>query len=600
MYLIVAEKKSVAIKIAEYLGVVRKENSYIQANNFIVVWASGHLVELVEPEAYDSKYKKWKLIDLPILPKSFRYKLKSDKKSKDSYKVIKSFMQDEKISEIVCATDAGREGQLIFEWIYQQAKCSKPVKRLWFSSLEKIEIEHAFKTMKDNDYYKGYRDAASARAKADWLIGMNFSRYYKLTHGSFSKKHKGMNVGRVLTPTLAAIVEREQIIQQFIPQTYYEIEAHLDSFSAKLITDQVIDDQKKAEAIYSACLGKKMVVVDIKKVRLTAQKAPLLYNLLHLQKDAFSKHHFNPKQTSNYAQQLYEKGLISYPRTDSMYLTDAFKDSYDDLLNTLVSPFPNTQVYLDNLHVLGLNIQDSIIGQVSDHHAIIITSELKDYPISSLSDGEMKLLKLIITRMLCSVDQAHTTIRHDYVLKIDNYMFSYSFNSVETLGWKQHLNLFYSNDKPDNYPVELYIDESLNVEDLLINEKRTKPKSRYNYSTLLSYMEKPKSFDTDAVDIVQEISLGTEATRADIIDTLVSKDYIRLNTDKTLYPSYRGSQIMNVMMAELRSPELTQKWEYQLNLVNLGTITETEFIKEITQFINSKMMNLKLRSLKAK
>lgn len=595
MKVILAEKPSVAAKIAEVLGKPAKKELHYEVGNYIVCWARGHLVSLVMPDKYNNAFKYWNLKTLPIVPQTFKTEVIDSTDVKKLFNHIKEQLNRKDVDEIYCATDAGREGQLIFQLIYNQVGCKKPVKRLWFSSLEEAEIKRAFSDLKSNDLYRGYYESAIGRAKADWLVGMNLTRLYTLIYGPFSDEFKHLNVGRVQTPTLAMIVNRHNSIVNFTSKPYFELDALFNGFKAKWFNQEGtrLNTKKEAELIRDHCLNKDAVVEDVLERKITKNR-PKLYYLTDLQRDAFTRFHFNPKQALNYAQSLYEKGLITYPRTDSPYLTEDFVDVLPNLLNVIHKKFPEAKDTLRKLAKQKLLIDNNILGKVSDHHAIIITHELENFDITKLDDGEMKILKLIVARMLVAVDRKYVYSEWKTIFKIDSHSFKHIARQDIERGWKdayesifpplkdedeEDLQTFLKFQKGDLYPTTGFE----------ILEKETKPEKHFNYATILSAMENAgkKITDEELRETMKGISLGTEATRAGILDELIKNGYVYVDKKKSLIPTERGIKLIYNMVDALRTPDLTGKWEQELDLVKEYKTSEADFVKGIVGFVGS-------------
>lgn len=593
MKCIIAEKSNVAQKIANVLGTPKKIGDHYEVGDYIVCYARGHLVSLSLPDAYNDEWKFWNLKSLPLSPTHFKTEINSKKDVKALFYHIKEQVLRKDVDEIYCATDAGREGQLIFQLIYDQIGCKKPVKRLWFSSLEDKAILTAFKEMKPNSQYNGYYEEAIGRAEADWLVGMNLTRLYSIMYGPLDSRFKSLNVGRVQTPTLAMIVQRENEIKNFVKKPYFELDAIFDGFTARwfdedgskieqrLIVDQIIEECKDKQATVEDVISKNIVV-----------NRPKLFYLTDLQREAFKKFKYSPKYTLELAQKLYEKGLITYPRTDSPYLTDEFLDVYPTLLNSIYSAFPETHFVIERLAKQNLLIDKNIIGKVSDHHAIITTELLEEFDLDSLEKVEMGILKLIIERMLIAVDRPYIYNELKSIFAIDKHHFKHIAHEIIQRGWKDSCGVFTSSEDDESEEeiqafVDFEIGECYNVKNFEILTKETKPQNHFTYSTILSAMEHAgrKIVDDDLRDEMKSVSLGTEATRATILDELLNHHYISLNAKKQLIPEKRGVELIDRMVDQLVSPDLTGSWEKDLGLIKDNRMTVEAFIKNINEFI---------------
>ena len=469
MRLVIAEKPSVAQNIAAVLGANRRGDGYVEGNGYIVSWCVGHLVELAQADAYDEKYSKWSYDDLPILPKNWQYIISAG--TKKQYGVLKKLMADKNVDTVICATDAGREGELIFRLVYNQCGCKKPVKRLWISSMEESAIRKGFETLKDGAAYDNLYKAALCRAQADWLVGINATRLFSVLY------RQTLNVGRVMTPTLAMIVSREAAIDAFKPEPFYTVQLECGGFIA---SGDRLKDRNEAESIQAACLGRTATVKAV-ETKEKSEKPPKLYDLTSLQRDANRLFGFTAQQTLDYTQNLYEKKLCTYPRTDSRYLTEDMADSTPIIVNNaaLVLPFARQfPVTID----MGQVIDNS---KVSDHHAIIPTKTISGFDLNTLPAGEKDVLTLIIVRFISAVCEPHRYAETVVTLDCAGYPFTAKGKTVLKRGWKAIDNVFRANlkskqevEKEENLPL-LTKGQQVAPVNVSIKDGKTTPPKHY-------------------------------------------------------------------------------------------------------------------------
>lgn len=574
--LVIAEKPSVAGQIAGVLGAEQKEGGFRKGNGYIVSWCIGHLVEPEDPESYNEAWKKWSYENLPISPKEWKYRVKGETRAQ--FDILCHLLNDPEIEEVVCATDAGREGELIFRLVYDMAECTKPVKRLWISSMEEGAIRDGFLHLKAGGEYENLYLSALCRQKADWLVGMNGTRLFtSLYDGNLLK------VGRVQTPTLAMIVAREQEIAGFVKKAHYVahivcdgIDAVSENFEKKEKAGELADICKNANAIVTA------VVREEKKIA-----APKLYDLTSLQREANRLYGFTAKQTLEYAQSLYENKLLTYPRTDSRYLSDDMEETARKVIEIIVThmPFVSSILFSPNVK----KVLDS--KKVSDHHAIIPTVEIGKIDLFGVPEPERKILFLVAERLLTATAENYLYESTKAELFCGEHIFTANGKTVINQGWKKFEEAFlkfYEIGKTDlekekSLP-ELKEGMSLVVQETKVTEHFSSPPKHFTEDTLLSAMERAGNEDMN--DDVERKGLGTPATRADIIEKLVKDGYIR-REKKHLFPTDQGQKLIRVLPEIVKSPKLTADWENKLTLIAKGELSDTVFMGGIDTMIKS-------------
>lgn len=580
MKLIISEKPSVAKSIAEAVGADTSCDGYYEGNGYRVSWCYGHLIELATPQDYDEKYEKWNLADLPIIPEPWLYKIKED--TKTQYKVLRDLMHDNDIDSVVNACDAGREGENIFRHVYDMANCKKPMERLWISSMEESAVLDGMNSLKPGSDYDNLYKAALAREKADWLVGLNLTRNFTVLYGG-----KVLKIGRVQTPTLNMIVEREIEIQNFKKQKYFM--AHLLVNGIDAVTDR-IDTEADAENIASICKGKTAKVVSYKSEH-KKSAPPKLYDLTSLQMDASKIFGFTAKQTLDTTQSLYEKKLVTYPRTDSKFLTHNEAGKVDEISAIICKKYGficNEAFTPDITNV----INDK---KVTDHHAIIPTVEIEKVDIEKLTDKEKKILLLVITRIIAATS---VPLEYDMVkteIECGGNLFKASGKTITKSGYKKYEDALKAyvkaiadkeekddGDSDDQKIPSMSEGDVLDGTDTKVTEHFTKPPKRYTEATLLSQMEHAgeKDMDKDA----ERKGLGTTATRADIIEKIISQGYVK-REKKTLVPTDAGINLINILPKEIKSVQMTVDMENTLAGVSDGTINDTEYLSQITDFV---------------
>ena len=588
MRLVIAEKPSVAASIADVIGAGNKRDGYREGNGFLVSWCFGHLVELAAPDAYDGALKKWDYRNLPIIPENWKYGIKED--TKKQFDILQSLMKRPDVTEIIEATDAGREGELIFRLVYRKAGCTKPIKRLWISSMEESAIREGFNDLKPGSDFDHLYESALCRQRADWLVGINGTRLFTVLYGG-----KVLKVGRVQTPTLAMIVDREKQITGFVKEPYYQLELVSDGLRA--VSEQY-KDKAKAEKMLAECIGDDAIVLSVKEEKKTV-KPPKLYDLTSLQRDANKLFGFTAKQTLDHTQSLYEKKLVTYPRTDSRYLTDDMEDTAAGVIAAIRSELS----YLADKGGSEVNIGRVMNSKkVTDHHAIIPTAEIGRGVPDNLTDGEVRILNLIAVRLLEATGSDHIYLSRKAEIECGGILFHASGKETIEPGFKvygDNLKKYFRIGKPkaddpesdggeDVLMMELKENQVISGPSASIKEGFTKPPARYTEDSLLSAMERAGAEDTD--EDAERKGLGTPATRADIIEKLVSDGFVK-REKKSLVPTEDGAKLMEVIPNNLKSARLTSEWENALSRVAKGEITEEAFMRNIQRMVAALVKN---------
>ncbi|CAM2078043.1 MAG: DNA topoisomerase [uncultured Clostridium sp.] len=584
MKLVIAEKPSVALEISNVIGAKEKKNGYYEGNNYLVTWCVGHLVENAMPEDYSIEYKKWTLDTLPIIPEEWKTKVST--KTKDQFKIVKDLVNRNDVEELICGTDAGREGELIFRLVYNQIGSNKPIKRLWISSMTRESIEKGFCKLKDGREFENLYKSAFCRSKADWLVGLNATRLYT---GLYNKL---LNVGRVQTPTINLIVQRDNEIKNFEAKQYFIVKADTGLFIASKRFDGIIE----AYGIVNKCNGKDGVIKDSVKEEKSIKPSGLL-DLTSLQREANKLLGFSAQQTLDLAQNLYEKKIITYPRTDSKFLTEDMKDETKDLIINLVKSNILGEKLSESYIVEEIKIENVINNKkVSDHHAIIPTTEVLKFDLS-LTDSEHKVLYLIMYKLLESVYKPikQTNIKID--LSIEDEIFEFSGKQILDCGFKlveklmkEKLDIEIEEDK-NSFEGEIDIGQIFEKVELSSEAKKTQPPKYYTEATLLSAMENVGRL-VDDKELKESLSkgLGTPATRAGIIEQIIKKGFVKRD-GKKLVATTEGENLMKVLPEDIKSPELTAKWETKLDKINKGELSEDKFLEEIKIYINNLISN---------
>ena len=542
MKLVLAEKPSVAQRIAKVLGANKREDGYLEGNGYVVSWCVGHLVELAQPEVYDAKYGKWVYNDLPIFPADWQYAVSSG--TKKQFGILKKLMARDDVASLVCATDAGREGELIFRLVYHKAGCRKPFERLWISSMEDSAIREGFDNLKSGTEYDALYEAALCRERADWIVGINATRLFSTLYG------QTLNVGRVMTPTLAMAVMREAAIAAFKPEPFYTVQIGLDGFAA---ASERFKKKSDAEAVSRDCSAAVVTKAERKE---KSEKPPALYDLTSLQRDANRVLGYTAQQTLDYTQNLYEKTLVTYPRTDSRYLTDDMAHNLPDLVNMAFHIFPAPGV--DYVPVHAEQVVDN--KKVTDHHAIIPTRELQKCNLNELPKGELAILQLISTRLFVAVGDPHRYEETVIELDCGGTAFSAKGKTILHDGWKalaRKSDSTKSDEKEQALP-SVSVGDEMAVISTEIKEGKTSPPKHYTEDTLLQSMETAGA--DEMPDEVERKGLGTPATRAGIIEKLVRIGFLERKGDKKtkyLIPTHKGTALVTVMPEQIQSPSMT-------------------------------------------
>ena len=575
MKLVLAEKPSTAQSFAKVLGATKREDGYLEGNGYLVSWCVGHLVELTPPEGYDERYAKWKYSDLPIFPEQWKYQVSSS--TRKQFGILKKLMARADVDSLICATDAGREGELIFRLVYHQCGCKKPFERLWVSSMEDSAIREGFQNLKPSSEYDALYEAALCRERADWLVGMNATRLFSCLYG------QTLNVGRVMTPTLAMAVMREAEIFAFKSEPFYTVELTLSDFTA---TSERMKDKAEALAISKDCTG---AVVTVTKAvsKEKAKKPPSLYDLTSLQRDANRVLGYTAQQTLDYTQNLYEKKLVTYPRTDSRYLTSDMADMLPALVELVFSTFPIAGVETVPVSA-GQVINDQ---KVSDHHAILPTRELQKCNFSELPKGELAILQLICTRLLCAVGEPYRYTETQVELDKDGVPFTAKGKQVVQMGWKQFIPRDKEKKEEPILP-ELLTGEGLSVHAAEVREGKTTPPKHYTEDTLLHAMETASA--DEMPEEAERKGLGTPATRAGTIEKLVRIGFLERKGDKKtkyLIPTHKGTALVTVMPEQIQSPSMTADWEEKLLMIERQEYDSEGFMQEIKQVISGLVKN---------
>ena len=576
-FLVIAEKPSVAQSYAKNLSAYKREDGYLEGESCIVSWCLGHLAEYAQPEEYDPKYEKWQFDDLPILPETWKLKVSKDKKKQ--FEVIKTLMNRSDVEYLVNGCDAGREGELIFQRVYDLAGCRKPVKRLWISSMEDAAIQKGFQTMKSEEEYKNLCMAAVCRAQADWLIGMNGTRAYT------TRYFKRLVVGRVQTPTLAMLAERQERIEHFQKEAFYKIA--LTDGKLTVVSENIANEEA-ADLLAALCNGSTAVGTQMKKER-KKSFPPKLYDLTSLQREANRYFGYTAKRTLDMLQELYEEKLITYPRTDSQFVTEDMKDSVEEL----VEKMPVLLSFVD-YEQLGHGIKRVINNaKVSDHHAILPTKEAVEKGIADLPADKKNLMMLICQQLVQATGEEYLYEQTDITVKCQEHDFKARGKIPVQMGFKEVEKAFKQlcvkaepvEEKEKETSIPAGYEEGMRLFPVKAEKTThyTSPPKPFNEDTLLAAMETAgnKEFDSET----EKKGLGTPATRASIIEKLVSSGYAQ-RKGKQILPSTEGKELVKVMPEYLKSAVMTAEWENQLLLMEKGQITDTQFMGEITSLVS--------------
>ena len=572
--LVIAEKPSVAQSIAKVLGATNRADGYLEGSGYLVSWCVGHLIELAEPEEYDGKYEKWRKEDLPIIPSDWAYQISSA--TKKQYQILKDLMKRDDVECVTNACDAGREGELIFRLVYDKARCTKPIKRLWISSMEDEAIIDGFENLKDGIEYEALYEAALCRERADWIVGINATRLFSTLYG------QTLNIGRVMTPTLALAVEREASIRAFKPEDFYTV--ILDCDGIRLCSERIAD-KAEAESLMEECKNAGDVRITKAEKKDKQEKAPLLFDLTSLQREANKRLGYTAQQTLDYTQSLYEKKLCSYPRTDSRFLTEDMEDTVGKLLKKIEESHcfkTSAQQYISNC----LNNK-----RVSDHHAIIPTVQITEKNLSELPKGEQEILKLLCLRLAEAVSGPCKYSETVVEAECADYSFKAKGKHINDPGWRL-VGITVEDDEDESDDGLISIDVSANQTIRILNTntkagKTSAPKS-YTEDTLLAAMERAGA--DEIPDEAERKGLGTPATRAGIIEKLVRTGFIERKGDrktKYLVPTHKGEALITVVPESIQSASMTAEWEQKLLQIEHGEYGDKQFMNEIADFIGN-------------
>ena len=585
MKLVIAEKPSVAQSLARVIGADKRCDGYLEGGGYLVSWCIGHLVELSAPERYDERYSKWRLEDLPILPETWRYEVSAG--TAKQFKILKTLMERPDVTSLVCATDAGREGELIFRLVYNQCRCMKPIERLWISSMEDTAIREGFAYLKPGTEYDLLYEAALCRERADWIVGMNATQLFSCLYGST------LNVGRVMTPTLSMVVMRDSEISAFKPKPFYTVELRSDDMSA---VSRRFDDKAEAEKLQTLCCGSMRAAVKSVDYTEKTEHPPLLYDLTSLQRDVNRILGFTAQQTLDYTQALYEKKLVTYPRKDSRYLTEDMREMLPQLITGVGAKYAVPSEALSPEMLDSGNFTRLFNnGKVSDHHAILPTRTMSGADLTALPTGEQAVLQLIAVRLLCAAAKDYRTAEETVVLTCAGEEFARKGRTVLQSGWKELWLMFYpakNREKETDDPVNLSSGDVISFSEAVLKEGTTTPPRRFTEDTLLSAMETAGA--EDMPEDAERKGLGTPATRAGIIEKLVQKGFIERKGDKKtryLVSTARGNSLITVMPEQIRSAAMTADWEQKLLEIEHGAYRAENFMQEITGMIADLVRN---------
>lgn len=584
MKLVIAEKPSVAQSLAAVIGAVTRKDGYLEGNGWYVSWCLGHLAGLADADTYNPDYAKWRYDDLPILPEHWRFTITKGKR--EQFDVLRTLLRQEDVTEVINACDAGREGELIFRTVYCMAGCTKPMKRLWISSMEDSAIREGFANLRPGTDYDGLHQAALCRAKADWLVGINATRLFSVLY------HRTLNIGRVMSPTLALIVQREAEIDSFKPVPFYTVTLELPGFT---VSGERMADKAAAQQLKTACQGATATVKKVER-KDKSEKPPALYDLTTLQRDANRLLGYTAQQTLDYLQNLYEKKLCTYPRTDSRYLTSDMAATLSELVQLTAGALP----FAAGMEISCNAAQVINDKKVTDHHAVIPTRNLQSTDLSGLPVGEKAVLELVALRLLCAVAQPYTFAETAVVVECAGAEFTTKGRMVKNPGWRA-LDAAYragpknveldkeTEDKalPDGGRLpELSEGQTLPLSGAAVKEGKTTPPKRFTEDTLLSAME--TAGKDDMPEDAERKGLGTPATRAGILEKLVSTGFLeRKKSKKTvqLMPSKDAVSLITVLPEQLQSPLLTAEWEFRLGEIERGELSPEDFMAGISAML---------------
>jgi len=576
MKLVLAEKPSVGMSLSKVLGANKREEGYMEGSGYLVSWCIGHLVELSEPEEYDSQYGKWNYGDLPIIPEQWKYRISAG--TKKQFGILKKLMQRADVDSIVCATDAGREGELIFRLVYHQCGCTKPFERLWISSMEDTAIREGFANLKPGTEYDALYEAALCRERADWIVGINATRLFSCLYG------QTLNVGRVMTPTLAMVVMRDAAINGFKPEPFYTVQLKPEGF---VVSSERMKEKELAEQLAAAYRDCGTAIVTGVEQKEKSENPPQLYDLTSLQRDANRMYGYTAQQTLDYTQSLYEKKLVTYPRTDSRYLTDDMEDMLPDLVEKVQEIMDLGEKPADSIN--SGQVRDS--KKVSDHHAIIPTGSIRAEGVEELPAGEKAILKLIAVRLLCALGDPYRYLETVVHLDCAGTGFTTKGKTVQDMGWRGIQNEAFPPRQEKSQMAELpemEAEMTVPIASVEVKEGQTTAPKRFTEDTLLQSMESAGAEEMSKD--VERKEIGTPATRAAIIEKLVQKGFVERKGDKKtkyLVSTHKGTALVTVVPEQIQSPSMTADWEEKLLQIERGQYSADTFMKEIDAMVST-------------
>ena len=580
--LVITEKPSVAQSIAKVLSATKRCNGYLEGNGYLISWCIGHLVELAPPDHYDESYKKWQKEDLPILPANWKYTVSPS--TKKQFNILKDLMNRDNVDSLICATDAGREGELIFRLVYHQCRCRKPFERLWISSMEDNAIRDGFRHLKPGTEYDALYEAALCRERSDWIMGINATRLFSVLYGNT------LNAGRVMSPTLALTVMREAAIAAFISEPFYTVKIQMDEFTA---SSERIKSKGDAEKLAVDCKEASAIVTKVERKN-RKEKPPLLYDLTTLQREANKIMGYTAQQTLDYTQSLYEKKMVTYPRTDSRYLTEDMASMIPELVQKTAKKFSFSDEAVPVLTGQVINNK-----KVTDHHAIISTKTAAETDLSALPAGEQAVLELIARRLVCAVGISSESDEMEVELSCAGTIFKAKGSIVTEPGWKTFTSgVECGNDdkeKEDSSIPDIQNGMELMVREAVCKEGKTVPPKRYTEATLLQAMENAGA--EEMPEDAERKGLGTPATRAGIIEKLVRTGFLeRTGNKKTKYliPTQKGMALVTILPEQIQSASMTAEWEEKLLEIERGKYSGDAFMGEIEAMISDLVKNYQI------
>ena len=580
--LVITEKPSVAQSIAKVLSATKRRNGYLEGNDYLVSWCIGHLVELAPPDYYDERYKKWQKQDLPILPANWKYTVSPG--TKKQFNILKELMNRDDVDSLICATDAGREGELIFRLAYHQCRCRKPFERLWISSMEDSAIREGFRHLKPGIEYDALYEAALCRERSDWIVGINATRLFSVLYGNT------LNVGRVMSPTLALTVMREAAIAAFISEPFYTVKIQMDGFTA---SNERIKSKEDAEKLAADCKEASAIVTKVERKN-QKEKPPLLYDLTTLQREANKIMGYTAQQTLDYTQSLYEKKMVTYPRTDSRYLTEDMAAMIPDLVQKTAKKFSFSDETVPVRTGQVINNK-----KVTDHHAIIPTKTAAETDLTALPAGERAVLELIARRFVCAVGIPCESDETAVELSCADAVFKAKGSIVTEPGWKAFISGVESGkeDKEEDASSipDIQNGMELTVREAVCKEGKTVPPKHYTEATLLQAMENAGA--EEMPEDAERKGLGTPATRAGIIEKLVRTGFLeRTGSKKTKYliPTQKGTALVTILPEQIQSASMTAEWEEKLLEIERGKYSGDAFMGEIEAMISDLVKNYQI------